>query len=688
MSSDYYLVPVLPNNGNMHILTNGKANIGSSDTQLITNVSSTLTMSVNGNVNNFNGPYSSNNTSAILIPSGSTAQRPSGNNVAGYLRYNTDPSVTTLEYYRSSQSTFLPLYSPPSVTSISPTILIQDSSSVPVITITGVNFDIVNGSKVIFFNNNLSNIYVSSAVNVISSTNINATVPTTMYSGSGISNAPYTVQVQNNTSGMSYTSVNSIGAYYWNPVDVSGMNLGTLYTSLTYSSTSVPALTPINAFSPSGTALVYSFDPLYASGYALMTGTNLTIQNVGGLGYISGTVKNGYVLATTPVTFGVRAYDVSANLYLTSRVFNVTFAPLLLNLSVSGSGVTSNTITSGSSYIYTAITMTPSSHIIAPTTQSYNLTVGLTVAGGSNYTADPSFSYIDFLVVGGGGGGGSGWEGGGGGAGGLISSGNNSNASYVYNIGNSGGGASSGVGPIRIPAQVSATTYTGAFVVGGGGAGGLYNSGAPNAPPANGANSVFTVSTNTYTGYGGGYGSTEQNISTNPFSSSGGNGGCGGAAGQGGGTIGLGTANQGYNGGAGVSDGGTGGHYIGGGGGGAGGVGGNAVNGGVTNVGAGGAGGIGFQNSINGTTTYYAGGGGGAPRASTATGTAGTGGSGGGGAGALTAAPSGAFTGGLGTDGLGGGGGGVGVPSSGAGYNGETGGYGGNGVIIIRYRTT
>jgi hypothetical protein len=37
---------------------------------------------------------------------------------------------------------------------------------------------------------------------------------------------------------------------------------------------------------------------------------------------------------------------------------------------------------------------------------------------------------------------------------------------------------------------------------------------------------------------------------------------------------------------------------------------------------------------------------------------------------------------------LGGGGGGVGVNSSGPAYNGESGGYGGNGVIIIRYRTT
>lgn len=691
-SSDYYLVPVLPNNGNMHILTNGKANIGSSDTQLVTNSSSNLTLSVNGNMNNFNGPYFSNNTNAILIPSGSSAQRPSGGNVAGYLRYNTDTTVTTLEYYRASQSAYLPLYSPPTFTTVSPFTIIQDASSTQIITITGFNFDIVNGCIVYYFNNNFSTIYVSTSTNVTSSTSLTATIPSAMNAGTAYTNAPYAVQVQNNTSGMSYTQVGLINTFYWNPIDPSGMNLGNLYTSLTYSSSSNPKLTPVNAISPSGATLTYSFDPTgaYATGYAFVTGTGLTIQNVGGNGYITGTVKNGYVLVSTTVAFGIRAYDPSLNVYLTTRVFNATFVPLLLNLSVSGSGVTTNTITSAGSYVYTAITMTPTTHLVSPATQSYNLTVGLTAAGGSNYTADPSFSYVDFLVVGGGGGGGSGWEGGGGGAGGLISSGNNPYASYGYNIGNSGGGASSGVGPIFIPAQGSATTYINAAVVGGGGAGGYYSYDSSNAPPANGANSTISFAARTYIAYGGGYGSTEQNISSNPYSLNGANGGCGGAAGQGGMTIGLGTANQGYNGGAGVSDGSTGGHYIGGGGGGAGSVGGNAVNGAPSssNVGQGGNGGVGLQNSINGTSVYYAGGGGGAPRATTSNGSPGTGGTGGGGSGALTANSSGGFTGGLGTDGLGGGGGGVGVSSSGPSYNGETGGYGGNGVIIIRYRTT
>jgi mucin-19 len=693
-SPDYYLVPVLPNNGNMHILTNGKANIGSSDTQLVTNSSSNLTLSVNGNMNNFNGPYFSNNTNAILIPSGSSVQRPSGGNVAGYLRYNTDSTVSTLEYYRASQSAYLPLYSPPTFTTVSPSTIIQDASSTQVITITGFNFDVVNGCIVHYFNNNFSTIYVSTSTNVSSSTNLTATIPSAMNAGTAYANGPYAVQVQNNTSGMSYTRVGVLNAFYWNPIDPSGMNLGNLYTSLTYSSSSNPKLTPVNAISPSGATLTYSFDPTgtYATGYAFMTGTGLTIQNVGGDGYITGTVKNGYVLTSTTVAFGIRAYDPSLNAYLTTRVFNATFVPLLLNLSVSGSGATTNTVTSGSSYVYTAITMTPTTHLVAPATRTYNLTVGLTAAGGSNYTADPSFSYVDFLVVGGGGGGGSGWQGGGGGAGGLISSGNNPYASYGYNIGNSGGGASSGVGPILIPAQGSATTYTNAFIVGGGGAGGYYyyDPGSSNTPPANGANSTLSFAARTYIAIGGGYGSTEQNISLTPYSLNGANGGCGGAAGQGGGNIGLGTANQGYNGGAAVSDGSTGGHYICGGGGGAGGVGGNAVNGAPnpTYSGQGGNGGVGLQNSINGTSVYYAGGGGGAPRASSSTGTPGTGGTGGGGAAVLTANSSGAFTGGLGTDGLGGGGGGVGVSSSGPPYNGESGGYGGNGVIIIRYRTT
>ena len=208
---------------------------------------------------------------------------------------------------------------------------------------------------------------------------------------------------------------------------------------------------------------------------------------------------------------------------------------------------------------------------------------------------------------------------------------------------------------------------------GGGGAGGLiYNTsyavvanqqytvtvGAGGATSTNGSNSVFGP----LTAIGGGFGGTVNNNNA-------GNGGSGGGGGRTS-TVwtygGMGVVGQGNAGGTGnpnLSN------YPAGGGGGAGSSGGDGVGAGTKS----GPGGDGLQIAISGTPTYYGGGGGGAASTSNTL-IAGNGGLGGGGAGGTSAA-----AGNNGTANTGGGGGGAGQGSA-------TGGTGGSGIVIVRYR--
>jgi hypothetical protein len=248
----------------------------------------------------------------------------------------------------------------------------------------------------------------------------------------------------------------------------------------------------------------------------------------------------------------------------------------------------------------------------------------------------------DILVVAGGGGGGQD-SGGGGGAGGLLA--------------------------FNSEVLTSATNYT--CTIGAGGAGSQgYGTGGGGIGQTNGGNSKFgSLTTVLGGGYGAGIG-----IGSYPgtyTANSGGSGG-GGSGGGGSGSGAAGTSGQGFAGGNGYS---SGGGYPAGGGGGAGGAGQN-----YPNTSASGAGGIGATSAIINTmgaatntgqlssgNYYFAGGGGGWNGAATS----GAGGLGGGGAGLGNR--------GDGTPNTGGGGGGGTSSSS------NSAGYGGSGIIIVRY---
>lgn len=258
----------------------------------------------------------------------------------------------------------------------------------------------------------------------------------------------------------------------------------------------------------------------------------------------------------------------------------------------------------------------------------------------STWTAPSDVYSVEVLVVGGGGGA--------------------SGAEYATGSGGGGGG---GIIYNNSYAVTPGTGYT--VTVGAGGAMGTYNTGT------NGGNSVFASLTAIGGGRGAGY----------PGAAAG-TGGSGGGGTWSQNSAGLGTSGQGYSGGA-ATDG----HRTGGGGGGAG------TPGAAGTAQQAGNGGDGLPFNITGTKVWYGGGGGGgaADWTDPPTGSSrrqGVGGRGGGGQGGKSIG-----TGGLsqrgqnGTDGLGGGAGGSSLNVSSAGAQALVAARGGNGTVIIKYRS-
>ena len=294
---------------------------------------------------------------------------------------------------------------------------------------------------------------------------------------------------------------------------------------------------------------------------------------------------------------------------------------------------------------------------------SSNTVVSAPVSGGftiysfllpTTGSVTPNFTgNIDYLMVAGGGGGGGHQQsdkgGGGGGAGGFISS-------FTFT------GAAAGIVQQSALSVSNGVSYT--CNVGVGGRGGDRNDyGNGTYGGQTGGNSVLS----TITANGGGGGGPGKG--GGPYNGySGGSGGGAVSAGTAGGTGGssTGTPTQGTAGGNG-----SGGTNNSAGGGGAGGAG-----GGITNS-TGGNGGAGVTSSITGVSTIYAAGGGGAAFS----GTPGTGGSGIGGNGGITGGSGNGSGGGNGLINTGSGGGGAGTSTA----DDYTGGFGGNGIIILRF---
>ena len=125
-------------------------------------------------------------TGSILIPAGTTAQRP-GSAVIGQLRYNTD--TNNLEQYNGAWVAIEPS---PTISSISPTTVNGDAGTV--ITINGANFK--SGAVAAFIPNGTTTAVNASTTTVVSATQVTATLPRDFV----VSEEPLSVRVTNPSS--------------------------------------------------------------------------------------------------------------------------------------------------------------------------------------------------------------------------------------------------------------------------------------------------------------------------------------------------------------------------------------------------------------------------------------------------------------------------------------------------------
>jgi len=580
------------------------------------------------------GTYYSNNGSAFRVPNGTTASRPSPG-YAGYLRFNTDQSYNCLEYYDPLSTLWTPIYPIPTITSITPDYVTDTSgaggyyNTNPLI-VSGYGY--VPGCSVSYRGTD-SSVYSAPNTTYVSSTQLNATVPASVYNG--YNQDPFTIIVTNPT-GVSGFLLNALdvdpSASWVTPAGAITNSLGgtTVDSSFALTTTSSPYFR-VQAIDLEGLSLTYNSPDL-----SLNSATSkCTITTSGGYGYITGTP---YSLANATVSFTINALDgrtvVPRNFSLTVnaalRSANVSSANAYQITYTDSNGLNPRTLAGGGPYPngYTIYTFNPnaSSQVLAPTSpQSVNTYQDANVT----YAFTPLFTSNTFsILVVGGGGAGAGDGGsippagnGGGGGGGVLYNNNtltmNNGVTYTITV---GAGAGIGLSPTQSQrlgggsSIISGSGFTTLTANGGGGggywtgnagqAGGCGGGGAQNA----GAGSATQTSIGSATGAG--------------------NAGAAGSSGGGGGGGGAGAAASNTNGGAGI------------------------------------------LNTITGNSYYYGGGGGGTGNSNGSGGSTDAGG-GSGTAGATNPSP--------GQDGRGGG--------SGAQISGGNTARGGSGVVIIRFKS-
>jgi hypothetical protein len=588
------------------------------------------------------GTYYSNNVSAFRVPTGPTSSRPSPG-LVGYLRFNTDSCYNCLEYYDPLSALWTPIYPIPGITSVTPDYVTDGSGASgyyntnPLI-ISGYGY--VPGCTVSYRGID-SSVYAAPSTTYVSSTQIKATVPASVYNG--YNQDPFTIVVTNPT-GVSGFLLNALdvdpSASWVTPAGLLTNSLGgtTLDSSFVLTTSSSPYFR-VQAIDLEGNAVTYNSPDISSNSVT----RNLSITTSGGYGYITGTA---YSLTNATVSFTINALD---GRQVTPRSFSLNVNAAIRTATVTSGGGYAYQITytdaagqnptSSGPYAngYTVYTFNPNAitQTLAPIPQTSNDSYQNAEA---SYTFTPNFSSntVEVLVVGGGG----------------LGAGDTYTA--TGNGGGGGGGYYSNIGGAGLTIS-SGTSYT--IKVG---AGGYAGATAVAANRRGGAGSSIiggVISQSVGGGGGGGYWSGElgQNGGTNGGSGGGGAGNAfGGAA----------TGGKGNNGAAGTGPGGGG--------------------GGAQAAGSVSSGGSGQSNSISGNSVIYAGGGGGSG--------GGAAGSGGGSAGAPTGtsgASVAAMTPAVGTDGLGGGSGaqvGNGLPAGSGGVAGYVS-RGGSGVVIIRFKS-
>ena len=222
-------------------------------------------------------------TKGIVTPKGTTGERVGSE--SGELRFNTTTEL--MEYYDGNQ--WKPIDAPPTISSISPSTVSADGSTLHTITISGSNFGI--GLNVKFIGNTGTE-YTAGNINRVSGSSITCKTTASM----GTTDDPYDVQVIN-TSGL---SANLEDGLVFNAVPTSTANdLGQIWTGRVVTGSSLNA----SATDPEGDTITYSVVP----GYSLPSGLSISSST----GYITGTA--GTISPGAVFVFKIRAGTATGN---------------------------------------------------------------------------------------------------------------------------------------------------------------------------------------------------------------------------------------------------------------------------------------------------------------------------------------------------------------------------------------
>ena len=272
------------------VTSNIQTQIDNISTDVVSDTSPSLGGDLDGN--GFTIDLSSN-TGAIRLNNGTTAQRGSGS--TGEMRFNT--TIGLAEYYDGNS--WKAIDSPPSITSISPSVVTTASAS---ITLTGTNFQSGMTAEII---GNDGTIYTVPTVSVTNASTAVITTPSTVLT---VANEPYSIKVTN-TSGLSNTLSDALDAGSNPSFTTASGNLGTVYEGFAAS-----GLTTVAASDADGQSVSMSL----ASGNYLPGG--LTFNSNGTITGTTNAGPSGYSSAGQTWTFNVNASDGTNT---SSRTFNI-----------------------------------------------------------------------------------------------------------------------------------------------------------------------------------------------------------------------------------------------------------------------------------------------------------------------------------------------------------------------------
>jgi hypothetical protein len=284
MSDPIYLLPSTPNSPAappIHILTNGKANIGSNNNAIITSSNPIInscklgigSTDVSGNMNNY-GVYYTDGVSATQIAAETTINRPAQGK-PGYVRYNS--TTFLIEYWNTNTNSWVAIAEPtPNVVNISPSYVPEDSSFN--YTVTGMNF--TQFSSITFIGNVDNLVYIPYGGTVyVSPTTLQARNSLAMSNASN--NTAFYVKVTNTDSGLSGQSITPLVSFNTGPqwTTASGANLGTGVTNQTYTTGTTPISAMVATDIDNPVTYAYTSAPSTVTGNVLLDSTTGKLYN-------------------------------------------------------------------------------------------------------------------------------------------------------------------------------------------------------------------------------------------------------------------------------------------------------------------------------------------------------------------------------------------------------------------------